>query len=73
MARNDAIVAAKEEIEKHGATYRIKECRDHTQFYINGSPMIVTVTRNHASMDVRICRNVRRDIRKSISMINGAK
>ncbi len=70
---NEVHEAAFDELRKAGVKYRIKECKCHDQIYIEGSPMIITISCPKKDRDNRVSMNVRRDIRRSIAMIGGSK
>ena len=68
--RNKLLDAAIDECRKYGVHCRYEQCTNrHFKVFIANSPMIVVVGANHASYDVRVEMNVRRDIRKSINLI----
>lgn len=74
-SRNELLEVAIEECRKLGLPYRYEELKRsrHIKFFVANSPRIVIIAGSHATRDMRVVMNVRRDIVKSAAMINGVK
>lgn len=63
---NEAMEAALDELNKAGRAYRIRECSNHNQIYIDNCKMIITVSCAKKGRDIIIAKKVRADIRRAI-------